>query len=460
MIVFEFFRMKQAMTSQPAQHSAAPAPAPARMDTRRNVVAYTGDTIGFFTGMSFIPATTVLVGLASTLTSDKTLIGIIAMAWGVASLFPQLIAARLVQGKRRTKPTVILYSLIGRQTMLLFALWLLFTNAQSPLLTVFLMIAAIVVFCVFDSFTGIGWFDMLSRNLSPRGRGRILGRAQLLGSITGIGAGFVVARVLSPDGLPFPRNYAVVFICAWLGFIISLLFQFAYEENPASEGDASAAAAAARSGSFIGSVLNGLRVDAIYRRVLLARILTGLEAMAAAFYVVYIKDRLKLPDTSIGIFSLAFIIGGILGVALFTWLASRWGARSVVRAAAVLQAAAPLVAFLVALIPSLETVPVLAYALFAVILAFDGAAARAYVLGFCGYTIDCAPAHQRSIYVGVLNTLGGLVGLSPVLAGVWLDAAGTAGVATAYPVMFGAVAICAGVGAILSFTLPRVEQRA
>ena len=60
----------------------------------------------------------------------------------------------------------------------------------------------------------------------------------------------------------------------------------------------------------------------------------------------------------------------------------------------------------------------------------------------------------------MLNTLGGLVGLSPVLAGLWLDAAGAAGAAIAYPIMFGAVAICAGVGAILSFTLPRVEQRA
>jgi MFS family permease len=442
--------MVRAMTSQhdSAAATAKASSAPTRKDTHRNIIAYTGDTMGFFTGMSFIPATTVLVGLASALTSDKALIGIIAMAWGVASLFPQLIAARLVQGKRRTKPTLMITSLIGRQTMLLFALWLLFTNAQSPLLTIGLMIAAIVVFNVFDSVTGIAWFDMLSRNLSPRGRGRILGTAQFLGSITGIGAGFVVARVLSPDGLPFPQNYAVVFICAWVGFFISFLFQFVYEENPAPE----RVRVGAQAGSFSSAVLDGLRTDAVYRRVLITRILTGLEVMAAAFYVVYIKERLKLPDTSIGIFSLAFIIGGILGIALFGWLAGRSGARSVVRAAAILQATAPLVAFLVAIIPGLETVPILAYALFALILAVDGAAARAYVLGFCGYTIDRAPEHRRSIYVGMLNTLSGLVGLSPVLAGLWLDAA--AGATNAYPVMFGVVAVIAGAGALLSFTLP------
>ncbi len=427
-----------------------------RLDTRRNVIAYTGDTIGFFTGMSFIPATTVLVGLASLLTSDKTLIGIIAMSWGVASLFPQLIAARLVQGKRRTKPMIILYSTIGRQAMLLFALWLLFTNASSPVLTVILMIVAIVVFNILDSFTGIAWFDMLSRNLSPRGRGRILGRAQFLGSITGIGAGFAVTRMLSSDGLPFPQNYAVVIICAWIGFIVSLLFQFGYEENPAS--DAEAAAAAARSGSFVGAVVEGLRTDPVYRRVLFTRILTGLEAMTAAFYVVYIKERLKLADSSIGVFSIAFIVGGIVGIAVFGWLASRSGARSVVRLAAVLQAAAPVIAFIVSIIPGIESVPILGYGLFTLILAVDGAAARAYVLGFCGYTIDCAPAHQRSIYVGVLNTLGGLVGLAPVLGGLWLNIG--AGLPLAYTAMFGVVAIIAAVGAVLSFTLPHIEHGA
>src|SRR5690242_5114232 len=128
---------------------------PAKLDTRRNIVAYTGDTMTFLTGMSFIPATTVLVGLASTLTNDKALIGVVAMSWSVASLIPQLVAARLVHGKRRQKPYIVLSSLIGRQTMLLFALWLLVSNAQPPLLTLGLLIAGIVIFNVFDSITGI-----------------------------------------------------------------------------------------------------------------------------------------------------------------------------------------------------------------------------------------------------------------------------------------------------------------
>ncbi|HEY3289174.1 MAG TPA: MFS transporter [Anaerolineae bacterium] len=435
------------MTPQPETATSS-----AKMDTRRNVIAYTGDTVGFFSGMAFIPATTVLVGLASALTRDKTLIGIVAMAWGVASLFPQLIAARFVQGKRRTKPIVILTSAFGRQTMLLFALWLLFTNAQSPLLTIWLLIGAIVIFNVVDSITGIAWFDMLSRNLSPRGRGRILGTAQFLGSLAGIGSGLIVSRILSPEGLPFPQNYAVVIICAWLGFMVSFAFQFAYQENPATQ----PYHASEESGSFTSRIVDCIKTDKVFRRVLLTRLLSGLEAMSAAFYVVYVKERLQLPDTAIGVFSLSFIIGGIVGVAWFTWLASRTGARNVVRAATVLQAAAPIGALGAALIPGIETIPIVGYIVFALILAINGAASRAYILGFGGYAIDIAPATNRSMYVAIINTLSGLVGLSPVLSGIWLDAA--SGNAGAYPYLFGVVAAIAGAGAIISFTLPRPTQ--
>ena len=426
-----------------------------RRDSRRNMVAYIGDTSSFLGGMFFIPATTVLVGLASALTSDKALIGVVAMSWTVASSIPQLVAAKLVHGKRRQKPYVVVPSLIGRQTILLFAVWLLVSNAQPPLLTLGLLIAAVVIFNIFDAITGIAWLDMINRNLTPRRRGRVIGTAQLLGSVLGIGSGLIVGRLLSPGGLPFPQNYAVIFICAWVGFMISLGFQFCLDENPMPEQTVSAS----NDGTFSGHMLAALRTDAVFRRVLIARVLTSIEAMAAAFYVVFIRERLQLPDNSIGVFSVAFIAGGIVGVALLGPLAERAGARSVVHVAAALQAAAPLLAFVVAVVPGLIIPPALAYGLFIVILAIDGAVGRSTILGFASYTIDHAPDRRRAIYVGVLNTLGGLVALSPALGGVFLDAASrNHGTPTGYAIMFGAVALCAALGAVISFTLPRPAQ--
>ena len=440
----------------PAATPTPTDPPPARLDTPRNIFAYIGDTMAFLAGLSFIPATTVLVGLASTLTTDKALIGVVAMSWSVASLIPQLVGARLVHGTRRQKPYLVVSSLIGRQTPLLFALWLLASDAQPALLTLGLLIATLVIFNLFDAITGIAWFDMLGRNLSPARRGRTIGIAQLAGSVLGIGAGFIVERLLSPDGLPYPRNYAVVFLCAWLGFFISLCFLFLYDENPMSEQTINES----REGSFLGHVREALRADPVFQRLLLARALVGLETMAAAFYVVYIRERLQLPAASIGVFSVAFIVGGILGVVLFGALAARAGSRWVVRAAALLQASAPILAFAVAVAPGLDTSPALAYAAFAVILAINGATLRSYILGFAGYAIDQAPDRRRAIHVGVLNTLGGIVALSPVLAGAFLDATSRSGDGLGgYPIMFGAVALCAALGALLSFKLPRPTRQ-
>lgn len=72
-----------------------------------------------------------LVGLASQLTEDKTLIGVVGMTWSVTWFLPQLVAAHLVRGKRWQKPYLIIPSLIGRNGLLLMALWLLITQAQA-----------------------------------------------------------------------------------------------------------------------------------------------------------------------------------------------------------------------------------------------------------------------------------------------------------------------------------------
>jgi MFS family permease len=423
------------------------------MDGKRNSFVFIGDALTFITGLSFIPATTVLVGLASRLTDDKTLLGVVAMSWSVAWLIPQLVAARLVHGKRRQKPYLIIPSIIGRQTMLLFAIWLALSGAQPPLLTVWLLIASVVVFNFCDAIAGISYWDMMSRVLTPQWRGRTIATGQLLGSLTGVGSALIVERILAPGGLPFPLNYALIFVCAWLGFIASLIIICFLQENPLSE----EALTQSHEGSFFSHVREALRSDEVYRRLLIVRLLTGVENMTAAFYMVFIKERLGLPDSIIGIFSVALIIGGIVGVALLGAVSDRLGPRGVIRTAAFLQFLAPLLALGMTIWPGvMDTAPDFAVAMFAVILAIDGAIGRASMLGFSSYTLDRAPERRRAIYVGGCNTLGGVAALTPVLGGFFLDrTVGALGSMTAYALMFGVAALCAGAGAVIGLTLPK-----
>ncbi len=102
------------------------------LDLRRNMLAFGGDSMLWGIGTYFIPLTTVITVLASELTKDKALIGLLSLAWYVAYLLPQLFAAKLVHGKRRTKPYSVIPSIIGRPVILLFAAWLFFTRASNP----------------------------------------------------------------------------------------------------------------------------------------------------------------------------------------------------------------------------------------------------------------------------------------------------------------------------------------
>jgi len=429
------------------------------LDSRRNVLAFTSDICAFVVGTYFIPSTTVLVGLASQLTTDKALIGTVGMTWSVSWFLPQLIAARIVHGKERQKPYLMIPSLIGRNAFLLIALWLIVTRAQAPILTVWVLIAGLCVFNICDALAGVAWFDMMSRTLSARMRSRAVSTGQLVASLLGIGVGLVVEQILAPGGLPFPQNYAVIFGCAWVCMAVSLLLIGFMREIPMTQ----AAQAEAADTDFIASLRAAWSADPLFRRVLVMRALTGLELMAASFYLVFAKEQLGLSDAATGIFNIALIIGGVAGVALFGWLGDRFTSLSVIRAAAVMQFCAPLVALLFALLHAAHVVSsaqagVILAGFFAVFV-LRGAIEHSLVLGALGYLLDASPERHRAMYVGAFNTLSGIVAMSPLLAGVWIDGLSARGQPlAAYVVLFMIVIVSVGVGLIVSLKLPKLKR--
>lgn len=421
------------------------------LDLRRNQLAFGGDGMLWGIGIYFIPLTTVITALAAELTNDKALIGLISLAWYVAYLLPQLFAARLVHGQQRTKPYSVIPSIIARPVILLFALWLFITRAQQPTLTVILLIGMICVLMVFDALTTQAWFDMIGRALTPRVRARVFTASQLFAAIGGIGAGVIVAQVLASEQLPFPANYALLFTLAWVFITLSLVSMVFIKER-VGEG---APSASAEGSNFNARLREAWRTDPAFRRMLLARLLTGVENMAAAFYVVFARERLGLPESAIGVFTIAYVVGGLMGILLFGWLASRFGARRVINAACTLQFIAPLITLFVATFQP-TNLPTFSYAALTVVLAINGAVNRSMQVGFFSYAQDSAPEADRPIYVGAVSTVAGTASLLPLLGGVLIDSLTRAGlIDLAYPALFGLVVLIVSVGAWLSYGLPQ-----
>jgi Na+/melibiose symporter-like transporter len=334
---------------------------------------------------------------------------------------------------------------------LLIALWLIVTRAADPLLTLWIIIGGIALFNICDALAGVAWFDMMSRMLSPRTRARVITFGQITSGVLGLGVSFLVKNILADASIPFPVNYGLLFLgtftCMALAFIALLVLrEVPMQAREQHDGPMP---------NIIESLVDSLREDARFRRVLIVRLLTGIEAMAASFYLVFFKENYRLGGGAEGDSTQAVIIGGLVGVAFFGWLAERYTTRSVVHGSSLLYFVTPLLATVIA---RWQPPPEVAYPLFMAIFLFRGVLEHTLVLGILGYLMDGAPERNRALYVGTLNTLGGVVSATPLLGGLWIDAFGV-GVFNVLPYMllFAFVALCTGTGLLISLKLQKVQ---
>ena len=415
------------------------------------------DSTLFGIGSYFISVGTVLTSLASYLTDDKVIIGLIPLAWQASFLLPQLLAARIIRGKTRTKLYSIVPMMVLRPFMLLFPVWLLVTKASNPSLTVWLLILSLTTFMLADSLATAGWFDMLGRIFSARVKGRVITVSGLVSSIGGIFVGFVVGAILGSPDIAFPDNYAYVMILANTFFTGSFLFFVRTRERPATHAPATPGQ---QTNNYIKHILGLVRSDLALRRTMLVRVLLAAESMAAAFYVVFARERLLLSDASVGIFTTAVVIGGLLGTTAFGWIYGRFGSRRVINFAGTLQFLSALLALLVSLVAVPGSVFAWAgYGVIFLVMMFNGATGRAGLLGSMSYVQSLAPVGERAAYVGAMNTIGGVGALMPVVGGAIIDTLlGAQFGTTAYTVVFAVASCVVGLGVLLGLRLPHVDQ--
>jgi hypothetical protein len=122
-----------------------------------------------------------------------------------------------------------------------------------------------------------------------------------------------------------------------------------------------------------------------------------------------------------------------------------------------MQFAAPLIALLFGLshlaMPGIASAALIAFSL---VFLLQGAIEHSLVLGTVGYLLDSAPERHRAMYVGAINTIGGLVALTPVIGGAWIDATQARGFSQlGYMSVFAFASVCVAAGLLFSLRLPR-----
>jgi len=402
---------------------------------RWNFVAFVIDYVFFSVAISFARPDSVLPAFVRQFTRSAPVIGLVSTVWNGCWLLPQVIAARWINDKPRKKP-YLMTGLSGRAMFWIIALALWFGLARHTSAMLVLFFVCLGLFALADGLASVAWFDMLARAIPVKRRGRLMGIGQAISGLAGLGVGLAISRILQSARFTFPTDYALIFTLAGAAFIPSTIALIMLREaGIKTEEDG-------QERRHKDGWLTPLLHDPTFRQMMACRILVGMVTLVTPFYVVHATDVLNLPEVVIGSFVAAQQVAGVATGALLGLVSDRWGPCYTIRISSAISIIGPLFALVAHLADG--GLLVRAYPLVYVAL---GVYQGSTMLGFYNYLLEIAPDDVRPSYVGLGNTVLGVLTLAPMLGGWLLEA-------TSYTALFAITTGLVSVGFLLALRLP------
>ncbi len=387
------------MQSPPLQDTAPPA------DYRRN---FTGGLIhGVFFQLSeaFSNINTVLPSFIATLTASTVVIGLMVVAQQIGEVVPQLFTAYHVEARRYEKPILMWIITMRWVSWGLLAVVTSLFALDAPRVVLILLVALFASFSLAGGVGSVVYADVFAKAIPTERRGRFIGWKQLIGYTLAIGAGWVVAWILSdPERIPYPMNFALIFALA-SAFLLVAFGGIALVREPPSTHER-------ETESFRDSLVRAVhltKVNRNFRRLITARGLTAVMVLSAPFFVLFALNDIGVPPASVGLYLAAQMTGAALSNLLWGYLGDRLGNRTVIVGTSLAGLGAVLAgiaAFVVGPLPLFLT-------FFLV-----GATMSGVRLGYSNIILEMAPDHLRATCVALLGTLLAPIALVPLAIGV------------------------------------------
>lgn len=386
------------------ERSDAELAAEAQRNYRWNFVVNLLDGGTFWFGISFASGTTILPLFVSKLTDSPLAIGLLAILGQASWFLPQLLTANIIERLPRKKAAVVNLGLFLERLPMFGLALAAFLAAHAPAL-------ALAIFFICYAWHGLGagaigsaWQDLIARMFPVERRGRFIGLTNFIGAGMGALGGIVSTWLL--QNYAFPTNFIALFLIAATAVLISW-FWLALAREPVQK-----AAVPRRSTiEYLTSLPELLRRDHNFRRFLVARLLMALGGMGMGFVTVSALHRWSVPDSTAGLYTIAFLGGQTVGNIGFGLLADRYGHKLSLELA--ISAAA--LGFAVALAAPTADWYFLAFALLGIAASAGFGSALLVVMEFC-------EPQRRPTYVGIAGTGVGLVGIVAPLLGAMLAA--------------------------------------
>ncbi len=373
---------------------------------RWNFLVNTMDGASFGFGMSFFSSTIILPLFVSHFTHSPLTIGLISfLGWGGIFL-PQLFTANAVERAPRKKFfPVTLGFFLERLPILLLAPAVYFLAIRQPILTLVIFFVLYTWQNVGAGVILVGWQDMIAKIIPVEKRGRFFGISNFIGNGTGILGALAVPFIL--DKFTFPLGYVFTFAVAGGMFLLSWVF-LSLTREPAVKSSKPPLSQS----NYFRSLPEVLRRDRNFRMYLLAQIIFALSGMATGFLVVYSAQTWNLPDAVASGFMVTLQIGLTLAFLVFGFLSDRKGHKLNLEICMALSA---LLLVLAIIAPS-------PWWFFPIFFLRGAVNAGTFVSGI-SIVYEFTEAENRPTYIGLANTIPGIVVSVAPLIGGWLAGA-------------------------------------
>jgi len=286
----------------------------------RNYVAHVLHGLLGQTGFRLVNAPTFLPAYVLLLSGSEFVVGLARAIQYLGMFLSPLIAANLIEHRRRVLPMGFLMGGAMRLQVLglaLAGLWLA-PDKAVPAICVFLFF-----FGFFMGMQGVIFNYLMSKVIPVKRRGRLLGLRNALAGVTAalvayLGGEYLVGSNLLGDGYAATFLLAFVLTSIGLGMLLLVREPQPPEVRPPSQ--------------FLDRIrdLPALfREDRGYTYYFLCRALATMGRMATPFYIVYARDTIGLTGTNIGVLSTAFVAANSVSNLGWGLMADRTGFRQV-----------------------------------------------------------------------------------------------------------------------------------
>jgi MFS family permease len=312
--------------------------------------------------------------------------------------FPQLFTANTVEHLPRMKPVIVNAGFFLERLPFWVIAFSALIAGTSPHVAVVLFLIAYAWHTFGSGVAATAWQDLIARCFPVDRRGRFFGFANFLGTGMGIVGAGISARLLKSTA--FPINFVYIFLLAAIFNTLSWLFVSLTREPTQATTKPTHS-----DRDFWRQLPDILRQDGNFRRFLIARLLMGLGSMGSSFLAVAAIQKWQVPDSTIGLYTGAMLIGQTAANLLFGFLADRFGHKLSL-----------VIGSLFAVLTFVLAWWAASPAWYFVVFALRGVSIGAVIVSGLLLVMEFSIPERRPTYVGLANTGIGLVnGIAPLL---------------------------------------------